>query len=293
MHPLRSTLALGLLVSLHACTSASPGSAASDDAGSTDDAGLSSDEMATFGSGGDSLAAHLETATLANSLFDFDPTIDATSSPSVNATAIAQNIQSNLGTSCGTVSVSGTTVTVAFGAPPGCTLSNGPEVSGTVSVGVSQSGSTTSLALTLTDVVVDGEPLAGQTTFATTNGTTFQVTSTLTSGTKSDTANLTITGASGSFDVSGTAQVTENGASSDITFDDVDHVNGECYATSGTMTVTTGPTSETITFNANTPATGEVTLTIGKRSVPSTLPGYGSCPSDASDAGKRDGSSKG
>jgi len=119
------------------------------------------------------------------------------------------------------------------------------------------------------------------------------VTSTLTSGAKTDTASLTITGTTGAFQVSGTAQIDENGATSAVTFDDVNHVYGECYATSGTMTVTEGPTSETLTFSATTPATGEVTVTIGKRTIPYTLPTYGSCPSDAADAGKRDGASKG
>jgi hypothetical protein len=53
------------------------------------------------------------------------------------------------------------------------------------------------------------------------------------------------------------------------------------------MTVTSLGVSETIAFDAETPATGQVSVTIGKRTTTTTLPTYGSCPSDDSDASKR------
>lgn len=244
------------------------------------------DESNTFGKGGGSLAANQEVSTLADSLFDFDPTIDPNKTPAENAAAIGANVGTNLGTQCGQVTVSGAGVTVAFGAPPGCTLASGPAISGSVSVAVSRSGSTTTIALTLDDVVVNGEAIAGTASFATTNGSTFAVTTNLTSGDKTDAADLTVVGAPGSLTISGTSQVTEAGVKSALTFTNVVHEEGECYATSGSMTVTTVGITETITFNAGTPATGEVTVTIGKRTSTATLLPYGSCPSDGGrDAG--------
>ena len=282
-------IAAVLLAGPSACSSSSSDSSSDTDDGGglADDGGLTTDEGVTFSSGGDSLAADQETVTLADSLFDFDPTIDPSATPNANAASIGANAQTNLGSSCGDVSISGASVTVNFGAAPGCTLADGAQISGMVSLGVTQSGTTTTIALTLASVVVNGEALSGQASFATTNGSTFTVTSTVTSGTKDTTAHLTVVGGASSFTISGTSDVTEGGSTFAVTFDDVMHVKGECYATSGSMTVVEGPTSEVITFGPSTPVTGVVSVQIGKRSTSSTLPAYGNCPSDAaSDAGR-------
>lgn len=280
----RRTFAALLLSFTAACASSStPADATS----------LSGDEETTFGTSGGTLSSNQETVSLADSLFDFDPTIDPAATPDANAAAVGANTKTNLGT-CGSVTVAGATVAVDFGAPPGCTLANGAVVSGKVSVAVSKSGTTTSLALTLTDVVVNGTTVAGQATFATSNGSTFTVTSSLAGATKSETSNLTVVGAASSFTISGTAQVTDSGTTSSVVFKDVVHAKGECYAHSGSMTVTKGLLTETVTFTSNTPQTGQVTVQIGKKTSISTLPAYGSCPSGGSSTsdsgtGGRDG----
>jgi len=261
-----------------ACSSCSTSAADAGDDASAEDAGLSSGESTTFNVGGGSMAINEEGTKLADSLFDFDPTIDPTTTAAQNAAAIGANIQMNLGSSCGTVSVMGADVTVSFGAPPGCTLTNGNVVSGAVSLVVSQSGGTTTIALALTSVVCNGEPLSGTASFATTNGTTFAVTTNLTSSDKTDSAQLTVTGRAGSYTVSGTSTLKENGLSSALTFAGLTVALGQCYATAGALTVSSGPVSETLTFDANTPTTGQVTAQIGKRTTTLTLPPYGSCP---------------
>jgi hypothetical protein len=175
---------------------------------------------------------------------------------------------------------------VSFGAAPGCTLAGGTQISGTVNLGVSEASGTTTIALTLTSVVVNGEALSGQASFATTNGSTFNVTSSMTSGAKVHASTLTIIGGSSSFSISGTATVTESGSTSNVTLTNVVHTKGECYATSGSMTVAKGGTSEVLTFEPSTPATGVVSVQIGKHTTTATLPAYGDCPSDAQDGGR-------
>jgi hypothetical protein len=292
---IRSAVLLSLCSVGAACSSSSNDAAPVTDAASSveagvgsdagdEDGGLSDDERTVFILGGGSLAINQEATSLANGLFDFDPTINPSATPAANATSIGQNIQQNLGT-CGKVTVSGATVTVNFGPPPGCTLMNGPTVSGTVVLALSKSGGTTTIAATLTSVVVDGKPLSGTAQFATSNGSTFALTTALTSGTQTDTANLAVTGSANELTLSGTAKEVNGGLTTSLTFTNVTHVDGECYATSGTMTIGEGPIAETITFNASTPATGMVTVQTGKHTSTELLPAYGSCPSDGKDGG--------
>jgi len=298
MKTIRTACSLLLLSTAVACSSSSGSPSANgdsaNDAGATgddDDGGLSTGETESFGTSSNSLATNQETTTLANALFDFDPTIDPSADAPTNATNVGQHTTTSLG-GCGSVAVNGASVTVNFGAAPGCTLSGGEQISGSVNLALSKSMATTSIALTMTNLDVNGQAIAGTATFATSDGSTFAVTSQTSSSTKTETSNLTIVGAASSFTISGSAQVTEDGVSSVLAFNDVVHVDGECYATSGSMTVTTGPIVETITFNANTPATGEVSVQTGKHTTSSTLMPYGSCPSDAnepSDAGDAGG----
>jgi len=243
------------------------------------DAALSSADSAAFTTASDALAANEQVAKLADDLFDFDPTIDPKNSPSQNANAIGSNARSNLGMSCGKVSVAGAGVTVAFGAPPGCTLANGDTVSGSVTVALSRAGSTTSVGLTLTDVVYDGVSLSGTASFATTNGSTFTVKSSLTSSTGSESSDLTVTGGTGSFSITGTATVTMGSTSSALTFSGVTVTKGQCYATAGSLAIEQGGADETLTFDSGTPETGKVSVQVGKLTTTATLPAYGSCPS--------------
>jgi len=266
------------LCSLTAACSSS--SSADDDAdAATDDAGLSTDESAAAQSGGDSVDVNEAVNDLANELFDFDPTIDPASTAAQNATAIGQNVLANLGSACGSVNVSGASVTVAFGAPPGCTLMDGTSISGTVDLAVSQSGATTTVALMIDSVVIDGEPISGTATFSTSNGSTFSVETNLTTSSKTDVANLSVTGTAGSYTISGTSTVTQGSSTSNLVFTGLTVMKGECYADAGSISMTEGAVTEVITFDAATPTTGRVSVTIGKRTATTTLPPYGSCPS--------------
>ena len=254
---------------------------AGEPSGATDggDAGLSSEQTAAFETSGGSLAVNLEMAKLADSLFSFDPTIDPKRTPEQNAAAIAGNARSSFGKSCAKIRLSGADVTVSFGAPPGCTLANGDLVSGNVGVALSHAGSTTTVALTLTQVVYDGVPLDGTASFATSDGSTFTLKTSLDSSGKTDSAELMLTGATGSFSLSGTTSVTKGTSMTTLTFNGLTVALGKCYATAGSIGLTQGSVSETLTFDASTPATGKVTVAIGKLMTTETLPPYGSCPS--------------
>jgi hypothetical protein len=245
------------------------------------DAGLTSAESAAFEAGAGSASVNAAMESLADSLFAFDPTIDPKKTPGQNASAIGSNVRANLGKSCGKVTLKGVGVTVDFGTPPGCTLASGDTISGTVNVAVSLAGGTTTMNVTLTQVVFDGVALAGTASFATTSGSTFTVKTSLTSSARTDSADLEVTGAAGSFSISGTASVTNAGTSSAITFDGVTVTKGQCYATAGSLGIQQGSVTETLTFDASTPATGKVSVQVGKVMTTLTLPSYGSCPSGA------------
>jgi hypothetical protein len=60
---------------------------------------LDVDEQDTSTGGGDSANALVQLTVLADSLFDFDPTIDTTRTAAENAQGIEQNVRGNLGTS--------------------------------------------------------------------------------------------------------------------------------------------------------------------------------------------------
>jgi hypothetical protein len=216
---------------------------------------------------------------VADSMFSFDPTIDPTKSASANAASIAAKITAALG-GCGTVKVSGATVTASFGAPPGCTLMSGVTVSGTVIAAVTTSGGTVTIALTLESLIAGGKALSGTASFATSNGTSFAVTTNLVSGTTTQTASLTVTGSSTAFVINGTASSIEGGVTTMFTFKSVVWQPGQCYPQAGSLEVAKGATTLTMTFSASTPSTGEVEVTAGKRSYPLTLPAYGSCGGD-------------
>jgi hypothetical protein len=257
---------------------------------------LSDDETSTAEAGGGGVAVNQETTTLADSLFNFDPTIDPAATPEANAASIARNTEINA-QGCGSISVSDATVSVDFGAAPGCVLASGAQIAGVISVGVSKSGNTTTIALGLTNVVVNGQGVSGTASFATTTGSTFTVSSSLVSNGKTVTSSVTVTGGANSFALSGTSKVVEGGTTTTLTFNNLTHVKGECYASSGSVTIAKGGTTETMTFTAPIPQTGQVSVQVGRRTTTTTLPPYGDCPGGTStpdagtaghDAGRRD-----
>jgi hypothetical protein len=150
---------------------------------------------------------------------------------------------------------------------------------------VTSAGGATTVSLTLTSVVVNGQALGGTASFETSNGSTFTVVADITSGSTTYDANLTVTGSKASLTISGTAKETTAAGPEIVTFDDVVVTPGQCYASAGSMTVVEGKLTETVTFEASTPATGAAELTLGKHTSQITLPSYGKCPSAGRDGG--------
>jgi hypothetical protein len=237
-------------------------------------AALTGDQTSAAQGGSDGVSANSAAMSAADALFDFDPTIDPTHDAPTNAMAIQNHVQSELG-SCGTVMLSGASVTVSFGS--GCTLTNGDVISGSETVAVSASNGTITLALTFTNLVVNGKSISGTASFSTSDGTTFDVTTSLDENGNTHTGMFTVTGSDGTFTISGTANIAGSSTLA-LTFTNVVHTRGECWATSGSVDITEGVIQETMTFDANTPTTGDVTVTVGKHSSTTELPAYGSCP---------------
>lgn len=235
-------------------------------------------ERALFEHGGSLVATTQAVTQLADSIFHFDPTIV----PGAEASENAQNIQRDVGVQlngCGSAILNGVTVTVQFGAPPGCVLKNGMTVSGTVTVGVSKSGNVTTLVVTLTNVVANGKALSGEMTFKTTTGTTFTLTGNLSTGGAQNTLNLSVTGASNSATLNGTLASVKDGKSSTLQFGSVSWTPGDCYPSMGAVIFKQGVTlNMTVTFNADTASNGVVVVQSGRKEFPMTLPAYGNCP---------------
>lgn len=236
------------------------------------------EESAALREGGSVATSAQKTIAVADSLFDFDPTIDPNATPEANAAAIAANTRDTL-MGCGAVAVTGTSVSVSFGAPPGCMLRTGVRVSGAVTATVSREGNSAVIALAFTQLVVDGHAINGSAVFRTQNGSTFAVTLSLMSGSDALTGSYTVVGASGQFTVSGAGSVVRGGATTSVQLEGVVYRRGDCYPSAGTMRLTRGAIAVTVTFTAATAASGQVSVTQGRRSYNATLPSYGSCPS--------------
>ena len=238
---------------------------------------LDADEKETFDRSAEGQAALQNAINLADSAFDFDPTIDPTKSAAENAAAVQMHVQTQgQSSSCGTASLQASLVTVSFASM--CTLPNGVAVSGTFTVAVSKTGNTVTLALTFSNLTVNGTDLSGTATFATTTGSTFTVAAQLTSKGNSVSAMLTVTGTSNAVSIDGTTTVTKSGAGTNLTFNNVGWKKGDCYPSSGTLKVGRAALSQTVTFTTTTPSTGKVTVSTGRVTTSATLPAYGSCP---------------
>jgi hypothetical protein len=278
----RLLLAASLLC-LAACGRAETGGAGGGSGGGSGNADggdtLDADERGLYDHGSDTSVSSQTSLQLADSLFEFDPTIDPTKTAAQNAAAIQTQAKLQLGT-CGTVSLSGTTVTVAFGAAPGCTLVNGTVASGSATLAVSASGSTTTIAMTFTSLVVNGKDLNGNLSFATTTGTTFAVTGSLTSSMNTATFDLTVTGTATAMTIDGTSSAMKSGAtaSTTLTFTAVKLIHKDCYPSSGSIKLSKGLLNETLTFLSTTPTTGQAQLKVGLKTSTVTLPAYGKCP---------------
>lgn len=235
-------------------------------------------ERSLFEHGASEVSASQAVTQLADSLFQFGGTIDAAAQAEVNVQNVRRDValQQN---GCGSVSVTGAVVTASFGPPPGCTLRNGVTVSGSAAVGVSKSGTTTSLVVTFTDVVSNGKALSGELTFATTNGGTFTMRGNLASGAVQANYNLMLTSIAGSATLNGSMASTKGEQVATVMFGELTWNSGDCYPRGGQVTFKQGVlVNMTATFTANTAQTGVVSVRSGRKEYPMTLPAYGKCP---------------
>jgi hypothetical protein len=247
--------------------------------------GLSADESTAFDRGTTPGSAVLQLTVLADSFFSFDPTLNPSLDANGNAAAIQAQLVSQLGagdggaTACGNIMLSGATVTANFGT--GCTLKNGVNIAGTVTATVTKSGASVTVMLDFSILVVNQKNLGGTATFTTTDGNHFVVNASLTAaGTTLTLTNVMVSSTSGVISLSG---MVASGEGANLTFTAVTWKPTDCYPSSGTLQIKSGVITETITFDAATAATGDVTVTIGKRTIPRSLPAYGHCP--AADGG--------
>jgi hypothetical protein len=266
--------ALGSCLMLGACSNSSAGS----DAGNT----LTPDEQATFNVGAPSVPAITQVVALADSFFKFDPTLDATQSDVQNAQLIENHIAANLGTTsdggtkCATLTMSGATLTADFGPAPGCMLTTGLTVSGTVTLAVTKP-SKLSVAFTFTNVTVNGTALSGTLSFTTSDAMSFTVVANVTwAAVTLSTTGFTVSGNSSAVTLSGPITNAAD-TTTTTTFASVVWMDGACYPSAGTLSIAKGALTETVTFSQATATTGQVTVTIGTVTLPAMLPMYGSC----------------
>ncbi len=239
------------------------------------DGGLSLDEQDATNRAGRGSNTIQSLADITDSVFNFDPTLDPTKDAAQNATAVQGQAMVALN-GCGSATLSGTTVTVDFGM--GCTLKNGTVASGSISVGVTQSGTMISLAVTMTMLKVNGQSLDGTLTMNTSNATSFTTIGSVTTSDGTFNANLTLSGTATSIGISGTLEESSGTVKSGYTFTFVVWNRADCYPNSGAVKIQRGAVMSTITFDAMTATTGKVTVATGRVTVPGQLPAYGSCP---------------
>jgi hypothetical protein len=269
---------LGLCVALGACSNSS----ASSDAGSDAGAMLTADEQATFNVAAPSVPAVVQLIGVADSFFKFDPTLDTTMSDVQNAQLIENHLASNLGaatdggTKCATLSLTGATLTADFGAPPGCVLSTGLTLSGSIGLTVTKTLKL-GVAFTFTNVTVNGTALSGTMSFTTSDAMSFTVVANVTwAGDTLSTTGFTVTGSSSTVTLAG-AITNAADSTTTTTFNSVVWMDGMCYPSSGTLSIVKGALTETVTFTSASATTGQVTVTVGSLTLPATLPPYGSC----------------
>lgn len=228
--------------------------------------------------GGDGANVAVATLALSDALFHFDPTLDPSKTADQNAQAIDTQITGEL-SGCGSVSTSGTDVTVDFGSPPGCTLTGGLTVSGSLTASVA-TASGLMVALSLTDVVVNGTALGGTVNLQTGDGTAFTISADITTSTEEVVVYLQTSVSGGVVTFTGTLNVTPtSGTAVTVLVHSLTWKPGECYPDGGTVQVAKGKVSAIVTFDAKTPTTGNVTVSEGRAQSTMALPAHGSCPS--------------
>lgn len=226
----------------------------------------------------DTSAVSTQTAlALAEELAAGEEPLDPAMTAAGNAAIIQGNAAVALGT-CGTVSLSGTTVTVAF-AVTGCTLPSGITATGTISLSASVAAGTATVDVQFDRVRIGSYGIDGTASFSTTNGTSYAVMLDLMSEARSISGDRTVSASLTSLIVSGTLTTQRIGGTAlMLTIAGLVWNRGDCYPSAGSITVGAGALEQTVTFASTTASTGVVTITFGRATTTETLPAYGSCP---------------
>lgn len=266
---------------------------------------------ALVGCGGDDTAADAGTTTLAaeyrrdiynanaatatsvdvlnaidQAMVDFDPTINPAQTAEQNAMNVAGKVRG--AASCASAMVSMTTVSAQF---TNCTLPSGVSLNGGVSIAVSKSGGTITLAFTLTNLAVNGKTVTGSITMVTTTGTSFAATGMFTVTTDAGMNgvalnNLVVTATSGQYTMSGMLTSTVNGTATSVgiaAMNPLVYQMGNCYPRGGTAIATRGTQRYTITFDTVTATCGSVNVRVNNLPpVRVALHPYGTCPNGTS-----------
>jgi hypothetical protein len=264
--------ALGVLVSsaaLIACASSTSGGGAPMSSGDPPDT-ADRDQVER---GGTALATLESVIVGADSAFAFDPTID----PAATAAQNSSNIQTHARLApCARVSTTADGVSIDDGA--GC-LVGAETLTGGITVGVRKDGATTTLTLTTTSFSANGKMASGTASFATSDGSNFDVTVDLTGATATRVSGkVAVEGRSGTFVIDGTVTAESASVTATVSIDAVTYMRGQCYASTGTVTVASALTTTTYAFEPLTPVNGQVAVT--KSGVPKDsieLPPYGKC----------------
>ena len=212
---------------------------------------------------------------VSDDILGFDPVLDRLHTADQNAMAVEMHARDSL-VGCGTVSRSGTTITIDFGATP-CATPSGHLVTGSIELTIAARTAEAAATLTFTSVTIDGTALSGTLGFTTTvTGLTVDVA--LTGGTSSIAGSATIGATAGAFALDANLTSMRSGATTMITVSGLVWARGDCYPSAGTVSATTGRLVQSITFSSTTAMSGVVTVTEGRLTSSETLPAYGDCP---------------
>jgi hypothetical protein len=242
----------------------------------SEESGTSRDAAATADGNGTAVSAQAALA-LAEELAAGEEPLDPTMTADGNAVIIQGNAAVALGT-CGTASLAGTTVTVAFAAG-GCTLPSGITATGSISLSASVAAGTVTVDVSFDAVRIGTYAIDGTASLSTSNGTSYSVMLDLTSEGRTIAGDLTVTASLAALTISGNLTTQRAGGPERmLTIAGLTWNRGDCYPSAGTITVGVGALEQTVTFTRTTASTGEVTITFGRASTTETLPAYGSCP---------------
>ena len=218
-----------------------------------------------------------QTLALADAFFQFDPDLDPMGTEDQNRQTVRSNVEAQ-GGACVDVTLVVGGIKADFG--QGCTLANGTQVSGAVTLKLSKTDATNTLTVSATfdALVVNSFDIDGDVSFATSTGNTFAITLDLTHAGQTLAGNLDVVGEPGVMTIDGQISVSNASSQTGLVLTDVVLDQGACYPRAGAVQVTAA-VSGTLTFDASTPTTGQATFALGPLSGCYQLPTYGSCAS--------------